>query len=232
MSDLFSKTKDWRKYYEKDLKLRKKLHFSVKKNIMAEYQRNMCTVPSSDEATHTWCVCVCACVCVRLCVCVCVCVCMCVCVHVCVCACVCMCACVCVCVCVCVCLCVCACVCVCAYMVCVHTYTIFPSGPYSTRPLNKAVLYMGPASIYACSSYSGFRRVLFYAVYSSKLERDIVALSLEHIMEASIAVRPGLVLNSVVIVLNSVVIVLNSVVIVLNSVVIVLNSVVIAGACR
>ena len=41
----------------------------------------------------------------------------------------------------------------------------------------------------------------FYAVYSSKLDSDIVALfSLKHIMEASVAVRPGLVLNSVVIV--------------------------------
>ena len=33
----------------------------------------------------------------------------------------------------------------------------------------------------------------FCAVYSSKLESDIVAISLEHIMEASVAVRPGLV---------------------------------------
>ena len=87
---------------------------------------------------------------------------------------------------------------------------LFPSGPYSTRPLYGAGLYffLGPirlglytglTSIYARSSCSDFRRVLFYAVYSSKLESDIVALSLEHIMEASVAVRPGLVLNSVVI---------------------------------
>ena len=69
----------------------------------------------------------------------------------------------------------------------------------STRPLNDASFYTGPASINARSSSRGFRRVLFYAVYSSKLESDIVALSLEHIMGASVAVRPGLVLNSVVI---------------------------------
>ena len=56
---------------------------------------------------------------------------------------------------------------------------------------------MEQASIYARSSCSGFGRVLFYA--SSKLESDIVALSVEHIMEASVAARPGLVLNSVVI---------------------------------
>ena len=69
----------------------------------------------------------------------------------------------------------------------------------STRPLNDIGFYMGPASIYARSSSRGFRRVLFYAVYSSKLESNIVALSLEHIMGASVSARPGLVLNSVVI---------------------------------
>ena len=37
---------------------------------------------------------------------------------------------------------------------------------------------MGPASIYARSSRSGFLRVLFRAVHSSKLESDIVTLSL------------------------------------------------------
>ena len=40
-------------------------------------------------------------------------------------------------------------------------------------------------------------RPLFRHVYSSC--SDIVALSLEYIMEASVAVRPGLVMNSVVI---------------------------------
>ena len=60
-----------------------------------------------------------------------------------------------------------------------------PSGVYfllgpSTRPLNEAGLYMGPASIYTCSSRSGFLRVLFCTVYSSKLESDIVALSFGH----------------------------------------------------
>ena len=71
---------------------------------------------------------------------------------------------------------------------------LFPSGP-----INEAGLYTGPVSIYVRSSRSGFRRVLFLAVYSSKLESDFVALLLEHIMETSVAVRPGLVLNSVVI---------------------------------
>ena len=60
--------------------------------------------------------------------------------------------------------------------------TLFPSGPFSTQPLNKASLYKRPASIYACtcSSLSCFHRVLFCTVYSSKFENDIVALSLEH----------------------------------------------------
>ena len=58
--------------------------------------------------------------------------------------------------------------------------SLFPSRPYSTRPVNEAGFYTGPASIYAHSSCSSFCRVLFYAVYSSKLESDIVALSLEH----------------------------------------------------
>ena len=84
-------------------------------------------------------------------------------------------------------------------------YTVYPRielrglGLYLLLGPIRLGLYTGPASIYARSSCSGFRRVLFYAVYSSKLESDIVALSLEHIMEASVAVRPGLVLNSVVI---------------------------------
>ena len=55
-----------------------------------------------------------------------------------------------------------------------------------------------PLITHVCNSCSGFR-VLFYVVYSSKLESDIVALSLEHIMEASVAEGPGLILNSVVI---------------------------------
>ena len=55
---------------------------------------------------------------------------------------------------------------------------LFPSWPFSTRPLNEAGLYMKPTSIYAHSSRSGFLRVLFCAVYSSKLESDFVALSL------------------------------------------------------
>ena len=59
-----------------------------------------------------------------------------------------------------------------------YLYTVFPSGPYSTRSLNETGLYTGPAFIYAHSSCSGFRRVLFCTVYSSKLESDIVALSL------------------------------------------------------
>ena len=58
-------------------------------------------------------------------------------------------------------------------------------------------LYLGT---YIYSSCSGFCRVVFYAVYSSKFESDIIALSLEHIMEANVAARPDLVLNSVVIV--------------------------------
>ena len=39
-------------------------------------------------------------------------------------------------------------------------------------------LVYGAGSVCACSSLCGFLRVLFYAVYSSKLESDIVALLL------------------------------------------------------
>ena len=55
---------------------------------------------------------------------------------------------------------------------------LFPSGPFSTRLLNDAGLHMGPASIYARSSQNSFLRILFRTVHSSKLENDIVALSL------------------------------------------------------
>ena len=46
--------------------------------------------------------------------------------------------------------------------------------------VNEAGFYTGPASIYAHRSCSSFCRVIFCAFYSSKLESDIVALSLEH----------------------------------------------------
>ena len=86
---------------------------------------------------------------------------------------------------------------------CVSAYRISPNGgtglyflpgPFSTRPLNEAGLYTGPASIYACSFCSSFLRVLFCAMYSSMLESDIVHFRL-NIMETSVAVRPGFELN-------------------------------------
>ena len=40
-------------------------------------------------------------------------------------------------------------------------------------------LYTGPPSTYARNSYSDFLRVLFHTVLSSKLESNLVALSLE-----------------------------------------------------
>ena len=66
------------------------------------------------------------------------------------------------------------------FQVCVCT--VFPRieawASISFRALfDEAGLFMGPTSIYARSSRSGFLRVLFCAVYSSKLESDIVALS-------------------------------------------------------
>ena len=59
---------------------------------------------------------------------------------------------------------------------------------------------MGPGTISHVAHAVACVEFFFYAVYSSKLDSDIVVLSVEHIMEASVAVRPGLVLNSVVIV--------------------------------
>ena len=50
----------------------------------------------------------------------------------------------------------------------------------STQPLNKVGLYTGPASISVNNFHSGFPRVHFYAVYSSKLEKYIIAFSLGH----------------------------------------------------
>ena len=56
---------------------------------------------------------------------------------------------------------------------------LFPSGPFSTWPLNKSGLYMDSASIYGCRSRCGFLTVLFCTVYSLKLEsNNIVALFL------------------------------------------------------
>ena len=57
---------------------------------------------------------------------------------------------------------------------------LFPSGPFSTHPLNKVSFYTRLASIYERSSRSGFLRVLFCAVYSSKIVSNVVALSLGH----------------------------------------------------
>ena len=54
MSDLFTKTKGWRSFYEREIKLWRRLHFSVNKNVMAEYQRNMSSVPTLGETTPTW----------------------------------------------------------------------------------------------------------------------------------------------------------------------------------
>ena len=49
-------------------------------------------------------------------------------------------------------------------------------GGRSRMRLNEASHYTGPASIYeyTCGSYSSLLRVLSYAVYSSKLESDII----------------------------------------------------------
>ena len=54
VSDLFTKTKGWRSFYEREIKLWRRLHFSVNKNVMAEYQRNMSSVPTLGETTPTW----------------------------------------------------------------------------------------------------------------------------------------------------------------------------------
>ena len=103
----------------------------------------------------------------------------------------------------CVCVCVCECECVCTdvaitsvqkhsgmpiWEIIFFLYTVFPkieaqayfSGPFSSQPLNEASLYTGSASIHARSSHSGFLQVLFCSVYRSKLESNIVALSLGH----------------------------------------------------
>ena len=49
---------------------------------------------------------------------------------------------------------------------------LFSSSLFSTQPLNEAGLCTGLTSIYTCSPHSGFLRVLFRAVHSSKLESD------------------------------------------------------------
>ena len=49
---------------------------------------------------------------------------------------------------------------------------LFSSSLFSTQPLNDAGLCTGLTSIYTRSPHSGFLRVLFRAVHSSKLESD------------------------------------------------------------
>ena len=72
----------------------------------------------------------------------------------------------------------------------------FLLGPFSTWLLNKAGFYTGPASIYAHRTCSGFLRVLFCAVCSSKLESDIVLLSLGRIMKTICETRTSTELSS------------------------------------
>ena len=73
---------------------------------------------------------------------------------------------------------------------------LFLSRPFSTRPLNEAGFYTGPASVYTHTSRSGFLRVLFHTVHSSKLESDF---RLDK-METSAATRTGLEINFYIVV--------------------------------
>ena len=53
-NDLFTKTKEWRQYYEEELEVWNKLHHSVQRHIMAEFQHKMGLVPYAIETTPTW----------------------------------------------------------------------------------------------------------------------------------------------------------------------------------
>ena len=57
---------------------------------------------------------------------------------------------------------------------------------------------MGLASIYAAALAAASVEFFFCTVYSSKLESNTIVLLLEDRVEVSVAVRPGLVLNTVV----------------------------------
>ena len=54
MNELFAQTKAWRAHYEREMKLWNKLHVSVKKNVMAEYQHNKGFIPEAVETSPTW----------------------------------------------------------------------------------------------------------------------------------------------------------------------------------
>lgn len=50
INGLFTKAKEWRTYYEKELEVWGKLHLSIQKHVIAEYQHNLGLVSVGGEA--------------------------------------------------------------------------------------------------------------------------------------------------------------------------------------
>ncbi len=45
VNEFFSQSKEWQEFYEKELSLWSKLHHSVQRHIMAEFQLNVALIP-------------------------------------------------------------------------------------------------------------------------------------------------------------------------------------------
>jgi hypothetical protein len=55
VNEVFGQTKSWRAHYEREMKLWNKLHICVKKNVLAEFQHNVGSIPDPVEtAATTW----------------------------------------------------------------------------------------------------------------------------------------------------------------------------------